>query len=126
MVEIRAPKNHKDCVSGYSSGNIVIYVPPQTSIKLNVGIGDVTINGIRGDKKIDMNIGDLRVGIRDPKEYDHLDISTRIGDIDDSLHHSALQGFTGKFENVVQPGRYHLRAHVGIGDVELTQEDAGT
>jgi hypothetical protein len=125
MVEIRTPKDHKNCVSCYSNLSVTVYIPRQTSIKLKLGVGDAAIHGIRGDKQIDVGIGDLKVGIRDPKEYAHVDISTRIGDIDDSIYHSASHGFLGKSVDIAQEGRYHLRAHVGIGDLKLVQEDAG-
>jgi hypothetical protein len=121
-VEIRAPKDHKNCVSCYANRDITVYLPQQTAIKLQVEVGNVAINGIRGDKQIQLGVGDLSVGVRDLKEYDRVDLSTRIGDLNDSVYHSEPQGFLGKSETIDREGRYHLRAHIGIGDLKLIQE----
>jgi hypothetical protein len=121
-VEIRAPKDHEHCVSCYAGRNITVYIPQQTAIKLQVEVGDVAINGIAGDKQIRVGVGDLSVTVRDAKEYAQVDLSTRIGDVDDSVYHSEPQGFLGKSETLDREGRYHLRAHVGIGDLKLMNE----
>jgi hypothetical protein len=121
-VEIRAPKDHGHCVSCYSSRNITVYLPQQTAIKLNVEIGDVAIKGIRGDKQIRVGIGNLSIGVRDPSEYGRVNLSARLGDVSDPFDHSEPHGFLGKSETIDREGRYHLRAHVGIGDLKLLQE----
>ncbi|HEX5233827.1 MAG TPA: hypothetical protein VFW25_00710 [Silvibacterium sp.] len=121
-VDIQGPKVHEHCVSCYTNRNIIVFVPQQTAIKLQVEIGDVTIKSVKGDKQIRLGIGDLSIGIGDQNEYSRIDLSTRIGDLDDPVYHSEPHGFLGKSETVGREGRYHLRAHVGIGDLKLLQE----
>jgi hypothetical protein len=121
-VEIRAPKDHQNCVSCYANRDITVYLPQQTAIKLQVEVGDVAISGIRGDKQIHLGVGDLSIGIGDRNEYHQVDLSTRIGDVDDAVYHSHSQGFLGKTATIARQGRYHLRADVGIGDLKLVQE----
>lgn len=121
-VEIRAPKDHKNCVSCYAGRDITVYVPQQTAVKLQVEVGDVSIHGIRGDKQIHLGVGDLSIGIGDLNEYHQVDLSTRIGDVDDAVYHSHSQGFLGKAASIARQGRYHLRADVGIGDLKLVPE----
>lgn len=118
-IEIHTPKDHEHCVSCDAGGSITIYIPQQTAMKLDVGIGDVTINGIKGDKQVKIGIGDLCIGVGDRKEYDEVNVSTRIGDVSDSVYRGKQQGFLGKSETITRDGRYHLRAHVGIGDLRL-------
>lgn len=121
-VEIKSPKDHEHCVSCYSNREVTVYIPQQTAIKLEVEIGDVTVKAIKGDKQIRLGIGDLSIGVGDQNEYGRIDLSTRIGDVDDSVYHSEAHGFLGKSETIGRGGRYHLRAHVGIGDLKLLRE----
>ncbi|MFZ0663462.1 MAG: hypothetical protein WAM66_12270 [Acidobacteriaceae bacterium] len=123
-IEIHAPKDREHCVSCYASREITIYIPKHTAIKLDVGIGDVAIGGIMGDKQVRTGIGDLRIAVGDRKEYGQVDLSTRIGDINDSVYQSQPQGFLGKTETITREGQYHLRAHVGIGDLKLVPENS--
>lgn len=119
-LDVHIPKRGYNC--NHCGTNVILYVPQQSDLKLDLGVGDVTITGIRGDKDLHVGIGDLRVGFTGPGEYAHVETHTRIGDIHDPLHHGEESGFLGKTEDFDLQGRYHLKATVGIGDLDLQRE----
>lgn len=116
-VQIKLPKgDHK-------GGDVTLYVPAETALNLHLGIGDLIIKGVTGNKDLHVGIGDLTVNLRDAKDYSHIEGSTRIGDVNDQLYHAHQSGFLGKTEHVSESGTYWLRAHVGIGDISFVPED---
>lgn len=117
-LEIRIPKDHEH----YGGTDVVLYVPEQTELKINLGVGDLTLRGIRGDKELHLGIGDLRIGVANLQEYAHVEVHTHLGDINDSLNHGLPTGFLGKSEDLTLHGRFHLKAFVGIGDLDLFEE----
>jgi len=122
VLELRIPKDHEDCLSCYSVSSVTLYVPAQSLLKVKLGVGDLTVQGVRGDKDLHVGIGDLRIGLDGDDEYAHIETSTHIGDIDDPLRTGEASGFLGKSEDFSRQGRYHLRASVGIGDLNLFAE----
>jgi hypothetical protein len=119
-IELELPKDTRE----NSGPDVALYVPATGDLKVSVGVGDLKINEIRGDKDLHVGVGDLTVELDEPPDYGHVEIATRIGDVDDPLNPSHNDGFLGKSENYVLKGRYHLRATVGVGDVHLVQHTA--
>ena len=121
-LELRMPKDHEHCLSCYSGSSVTLYVPAQSLLKIKLGVGDLTVQGVRGDKDLHVGIGDLHIGFDGSDEYAHIETSTHIGDIDDPLHIGEASGFLGKSEDFSRQGHFHLRASVGIGDLNLFAE----
>jgi hypothetical protein len=92
-LELRIPKDHEHCFSCYSASSVTLYVPAQTLLRVKLGIGDLTVQGVRGDKDLHVGIGDLRIGFDGNDEYAHIETSTHIGDIDDPLRAGEPSGF---------------------------------
>ena len=116
-IELKLPKgDHK-------GGDVTLYVPSETALKLGLGIGDLIIKGVTGDKDLHVGIGDLTVNIRDATAYGQVEGSTRIGDVNDQIYHAHQSGFLGKVEHVSESGTYRLRAQVGIGDITFVPMD---
>jgi hypothetical protein len=121
-LELRFPKDHEHCVSCYSGSTVTLYVPAQSLLKVKLGVGDLTVQGVRGDKDLHVGIGDLHIGFDESNEYAHIETSTHIGDIEDALQTREASGFLGKSEDFSRQGHFHLRASVGIGDLKLFAE----
>lgn len=119
-LNIRIPKEHQHCDN--CSTNIVLYVPSHSALEVNLGVGDLAVRGVQGDKDIHVDVGDLKIAIADPNEYGHVETHTRIGDINDFMNHGGESGFLGKSEDFTLHGRFHLKATVGIGDLDVRQE----
>jgi len=119
-LDIRTPKNRHNCDN--CDTDIALYVPAQSALEVNAGVGDVTVRGVQGDKDIHVEVGDLKIALSDPDDYGHVETSTRIGDVNDFLNKGGESGFLGKSEDFSLHGRFHLKATVGIGDVSVQRE----
>lgn len=119
-LDVHVPKSPSGCND--CDVTVLLYVPQQTDLEVDLGVGDIRIHGIRGDKRVHVDVGDLRIGYASPGEYGHVETRTRIGDIHDPLNQSDQSGFLGKSEEFTLSGRYHLNASVGVGDLDLFQE----
>ncbi|MBW4026919.1 MAG: hypothetical protein HIU93_05910 [Acidobacteria bacterium] len=120
-IRLKMPKGHDNNSHG---GDVTIYVPRETSLKLDLGVGDLTVAEVEGSKDLHVGIGDLVVKIEDASQYGEVEGVTRIGDISDQLWQMHASGFLGKTEHHSQTGRYRLRASVGIGDVSFVKPKA--
>lgn len=119
-LDIRTPKNRHNCDN--CDTDIALYVPAQSALEVNAGVGDVTIRGVEGDKDIHVDVGDLKIALSDPGDYGHVETRTRIGDINDFLNKGGESGFLGKSEDFSLQGRFHLKATVGVGDLDVRQD----
>lgn len=118
-LELKLPR------TGHSAGPVTLYVPQAASLKVDVGIGDITVAGVEGDKDLRVSVGELVLRDGNPSSYGHLETSVRVGDLKDSLFHAQQRGWLGREANFDRAGRYSLVARVGIGDLTMTGEDAG-
>lgn len=95
-----------------------IEVPARMDLDVDMSVGDLTISGIEGHKKIDLNVGDIKIDIGKAEAYQRVRASLKIGDIDASPFQAHHEGF---FRSLKWngPGTYHLDVRLGIGDITL-------
>jgi hypothetical protein len=117
-IDLKLPK-HND---NHSSPIVTIYLPSQTDLKLQLGIGDMTVKGIEGNKELHVGIGDLRVSVLDGAKYNEIRTGTKIGDAADAISNKRADGFFPQTQHVSSQGIYKLHATVGIGDVNVVQD----
>jgi hypothetical protein len=119
-IDLNLPKtNH-----GHSGPSVTLYVPAQADLRIDLGVGDLHVDGIRGDKDLHVGVGDLTIGLDPSPDYGHVEIATHIGDVNDPLNPGRENGFLGKNEDFVLKGRFRLHATVGVGDINLVQHPA--
>lgn len=109
---------------GNRNGTVTIYVPDPTDLDVDLGVGEVTINGISGDKDVDVKVGELKLVGLNPAEYGIVKNSTDVGDVQDDVFSGRQSGWLGKSENVIASGKHHIRDHVGIGDIRLRKTES--
>jgi hypothetical protein len=97
---------------------IVVAIPETSNLFLRVPFGDVTLEGVSGDKDVELHAGDLTIGVGSASDYAHVDASVTTGDIDASPFGENHGGLFRSFEKS-GTGRYTLHAHVGAGDLTL-------
>jgi hypothetical protein len=106
---------------GNHNFDVTLYVPKRSDLRLNLEVGNLTIEGIIGNTDAELGIGDLRVTVPDPHAYRAVTISVRIGDVDASAFNLEAEGLLGKsVEHQFNSGSYRLKLHTGIGDVSCT------
>jgi hypothetical protein len=97
---------------------ITIRVPRNCDLFVRVPAGDVTVEGILGNKDIELHAGDLSIQIGNPDEYSHVDASVSVGDVNASPLGESHGGLFRSFKRSGS-GKYKLHAHVGSGDLTL-------
>ena len=117
-IELKFPK-HNDHHSGPTA---VVYLPAQTDLKLDLGIGDLNIKDIEGNKDLHVGIGDLTVSVNDGSQYNSIHTGTKIGDANDNVFREHSSGFFPKTNHTSTQGKFKLVATVGIGDVNVSQD----
>jgi hypothetical protein len=115
---VKLPK-HND---NHSSPRVTVYLPAETDLKLELGIGDLSVKGIEGNKELHVGIGDLTVGVADGSKYNTIQTGTKIGDADDAVFSQRSSGFFPKTHHTSAQGMYKITATVGIGDVNVVQD----
>jgi hypothetical protein len=97
--------------------DVELEVPQNTHLDVHEKVGDLSVEGIEGDKDLELGIGDIRV-TEGESRYRLVRASTGIGDVN-SDGYGETSGWLGKSLKYRGEGKYELRAHVGIGDVTL-------
>lgn len=97
---------------------IMIHLPKNCDLYLRVPAGDVSIEGISGNKDIELHAGDLSIRVGNPDEYSQVDASVNAGDVEASPFGESHSGLFRSFKKS-GAGKYKLHAHVGAGDLTL-------
>lgn len=110
-IEFHAP------MSGNTQFDVELEVPANTNLDVHEKVGDMTVEGIEGDKDLELGVGDIRVE-RESSTYRLVRASAGIGDVN-SDGYGETSGWLGKTLKYHGDGQYELRAHVGVGDITL-------
>jgi hypothetical protein len=111
-------QNHLKIAGPKSNFHAVIEVPRKTNLRVRMSAGGLTIGDVEGNKDIEVVAGNLKLNSLRPQDYAEADFSVRIGDVYAPLFKTAKTGLLRSFKTA-GPGKYHLHAHVGIGDMTL-------
>ncbi len=95
-----------------------IEVPAVADMRIRLTAGDLRVSGIKGDKDIEANAGDIIVSVGSSSDWGDVDASVTAGD----LHAPAFKAATGGLFRSIKwkgPGKYRLHVHLTAGDVNL-------
>jgi Toastrack DUF4097 len=95
-----------------------IEVPALADVRVRLTAGNLEIAGIKGDKDIEANAGNLNINVGSSNDWGDVDASVTAGDI----HAPAFQAAKGglfRSLNWKGPGKYRLHAHLMAGDINL-------
>ena len=101
-----------------SECQITIAVPKETNLYTRMRAGDLSVNGITGDKDLELFAGDLSIQVPDAADYGPVDLSVRFGDVS-AGEFGNPKGVMGNSLRRDGSGRYRLHAHVFAGDLTL-------
>lgn len=102
---------------GNTQFDVELEVPQNTNIDAHEKVGDLTVENIEGDKDLSLGVGDIRVA-SGPSGYRVVNASSGIGDVH-GADYGETSGWLGKTLKYHGEGKYELRAHVGVGDINL-------
>ncbi len=97
---------------------ISIYIPRSIDLYVRIAAGEVSIEGISGNKDVELHAGDLSIAVGNPADYGHIDLSVNTGDIGAAPFGKETGGLFRSFKKDGS-GPYHLHAHVGSGQLTL-------
>jgi hypothetical protein len=97
---------------------VTITIPKTTNLYARMRGGDLSVEGIAGDKDLQLTGGDLTVQVGDPADYAHVDLSVRFGDVS-GQQFGEPKGWIGNSLTRDGAGKYQLHAHVFAGDLVL-------
>lgn len=97
-----------------------IEVPALADLRIRLTAGDLTLTGIKGDKDIEANAGDLNISVGNSNDWGDVDASVTAGDLNATPFQAAKGGLFRSFK-WKGPGKYRLHVHVmgGRESVEL-------
>lgn len=95
-----------------------IEVPALTDLRIRLTAGDLTVSGIKGDKDIEANAGDMNISVGNSSDWGDVDASVTAGDINASPFQASKGGLFRSF-HWRGPGKYKLHVHIMAGDVNL-------
>jgi hypothetical protein len=97
---------------------ITIVVPRETNLYARMRAGDLSVDGVAGDKDLELLAGDITIQGADAADYGPVDLSVKFGDVSGGQFGSA-KGTVGNSLRRDGNGKYRLHAHVFAGDLTL-------
>jgi len=107
-------------INGQKSGfHVTIQVPRKTDLIIRLGAGGLRVGDIEGNKDIEILTGSLNFDALHLQDYEKGDLSAHMGNVIGPDFHPSSGASTSRSFETYGKGKYHLHAHVGIGDVAL-------
>ena len=103
------PKNHLQ---------VTIAIPRDSNLFARMRGGDLSVEGVTGDKDLKLTGGDLSIQVGNPQDYSHVNLSVRFGDVSGSQFGDP-KGWIGNSVKREGAGKHELLAHVFAGDLIL-------
>lgn len=97
---------------------IQIFVPRTSDLYLRMPAGEAEVEGLVGNKDVEMHAGDLTLAVGAPEEYALADASILAGDLDAGPFGVSKDGLFRSFHKQ-GTGKYKLHVHVGAGELTL-------
>ena len=97
---------------------VTIAIPRDSNLFARMRGGDLSVEGVIGDKDLKLTGGDLSIQVGNPEDYSHVDLSVRFGDVSGSQFGDP-KGWIGNSVKRDGNGKHELSAHVFAGDLIL-------
>jgi hypothetical protein len=97
---------------------VTIEIPRSTNLFARMRGGDLSVQGVAGDKDLELTGGNLTIQVGKAEDYGHVDLSVRFGDVS-GTQFGDPKGWLGNSVRKDGNGKYRLRAHVMAGDLVL-------
>jgi hypothetical protein len=97
---------------------VTVEIPKVSAVFVRMPFGDLTLEGLTGDKDVELHAGDLTIEVGNAADYAHVDASVNAGDLSAGPFGKSSDGVFRSFQKS-GTGRYKLHAHLGAGDLTL-------
>jgi len=102
----------------HNNFHATIEIPSRSNIRVRLFAGEVVIEGVEGDKDVEVSAGRIEIKIPHPEEYGRRDASVHAGSIEASAFNVSKGGLFRSFTQK-GAGKYRLHAHVATGEIDL-------
>jgi len=106
-----------------SGFKVVIQVPRQADLHVRLTAGDLRIDGVKGNKDVELHAGDVRIDVGRAEDYNSVDASVWAGEIQAAPFQVFKGGLFRSFDWSGK-GPYRLHAKLKAGDLRLFSKDA--
>ncbi|HSK44429.1 MAG TPA: DUF4097 family beta strand repeat-containing protein [Candidatus Binatia bacterium] len=96
----------------------IIEVPALTDVRIRLTAGNLSVSGIKGDKDIEVNAGNLNISVGSSSDWGDVDASVTAGDLNAPAFQEVRGGLFRSFK-WKGPGKYRLHVHAMAGDINL-------
>jgi len=103
---------------GNNRFRMLVEVPLQADLYVRLTAGDLRVEGVRGNKDIELHAGDLDIDVGRPEDYRHVDAAVWVGDLTAEAFRVNKEGLFRSFD-WNGSGPYRLHAHLKAGDLRL-------
>jgi len=103
--------------------NVAIQLPQQADLYIRLTAGDLRIEGIQGNKDVELHAGDVRIDVGRAEDYRNVDASVWAGEIQAAPFQVFKGGLFRSFDWRGK-GPYRLHAHLKAGDLRLYTKPA--
>lgn len=97
-----------------------IAVPAKTNLYTRMSAGNLIVQGVEGSKDLESRAGNVIVDVVDARQYGPVYASISSGNLSADAWSTHKPGLMRSFKTT-GPGRYGLHAHVGAGNLTLTE-----
>jgi hypothetical protein len=120
-VEIKPIGETADVYISETPGNnfqATIEVPRHSNLWARLSAGELDVEGVDGDKNLEILSGRIQIDIPRPELYGHRDARVMAGSIEAPAFDVSTGGLFRSFEQQ-GPGRYRLHARVITGEIDM-------
>ena len=104
---------------GNNGIQVRIEIPRRTNLSIRMLAGQVTVEGIKGDKDIEIGAGQITIRSIHEGDYRSVDASVGAGEVRAQAFGADEGGLFRNFSRQNPKGDYRLHAHVTTGQIEL-------
>jgi hypothetical protein len=97
---------------------VTIEIPKAATLYVRMPAGELSLEGVSGDKDVELHAGELTISVGNAADYSHVDASVLSGEVDGALFGEYHGGLFRSFHKS-GAGKYKLHAHVGAGQLTL-------
>jgi hypothetical protein len=100
----------------------VLRVPRDHSLEVQMGVGELAIEGVEGDMDVNLGVGEAHIRASQ-RTFRSVDVASGIGDADvysrgGRVHHRGFISSTASWDD--GPGRSTVTLHVGVGEARVS------
>ena len=120
-INIRTGKSSADVFisdTPHNNFHATIEVPARSDLHVRLLAGEVIIDGVEGDKDVEVGAGRIEIRVPNPQLYGRRDASVRAGSIEAAAFDISKGGLFRSFDQK-GPGKYRLHAHVATGEIDF-------